>query len=380
MHLQPHHRIAILLHNGITGAKGKTGLALLRYSQNPIAVVIDETCTGQPIQSLTGIDRNVPIVATMREALAHRPDVLAIGLAPSGGRLPDPWIEDVRVAIASGLSIMNGLHTYFNDDPSLTQHLDPVRYPHQWIWDMRQEPTGLSVGTGKARHLNCRRVLTVGTDMAVGKMSTCIELNQATQTRGLRSQLIATGQTALMLGAPGIALDAVRVDFAAGAVEQAILTHSQDKDILYVEGQGSLLNPASTATLPLLRGSQPTHLVLVHKIHLEKIQHFPEFGIPPIQKVIHLYQTVAAAGGTFTVPKIAGIALNTFGADEGVAKTAIQTLSQTTGLPCADVVRFSPNPILRPFSTIEATKYRTLVRHFRSSKTTASITSYANDR
>ncbi|ESA38032.1 duf1611-containing protein [Leptolyngbya sp. Heron Island J] len=346
MHLQSHHRIAILLHNGITGTKGKTGLALLRYSQNPIAVVIDETCAGRSLQDLTGIDRNVPIVATMADALDYGPDVLAIGLAPSGGRLPAPWIEDVRVAIAAGLNIMNGLHTYFNDDPSLTQHIDSDRYPNQWIWDMRQEPGGLTVGSGQARHLNCRRVLAVGTDMAVGKMSTCIELNRATQTRGLRSQLIATGQTALMLGSPGIALDAVRVDFAAGAVEQTVLTHGEDKDVLYVEGQGSLLNPASTATLPLMRGSQPTHLVLVHKVNLERIQHFPDFSIPPIQEVLNLYQTVATAGGTFTSPHIAGIALNTFGVDEDEARDAISNLTKITGLPCTDVVRFNPAPIL----------------------------------
>ncbi|MGD1951143.1 MAG: DUF1611 domain-containing protein [Leptolyngbyaceae cyanobacterium] len=346
MHLQPHHRIAILLHNGITGAKGKTGLALLRYSKNPIAVVIDETCTGQSIGDLTGIERDVPVVATMTEALTYSPDVLAIGLAPSGGRLLEPWIEDVRVAIAAGLNVMNGLHTYFNDDPSLTQHLNRDRYPDQWIWDMRREPNGLSIGSGKARQLNCRRVLAVGTDMAVGKMSTCIELNRATQAMGVRSQLIATGQTALMLGAPGIALDAVRVDFASGAVEQTVLAHGDLNDVLYVEGQGSLLNPASTATLPLIRGSQPTHLVLVHKINLEHIQHFPDFAIPPIQEVISLYQNVANAGGTFPSPKIAGIALNTFGVSEDEARIAISSLISITGLPCTDVVRFSPEPLL----------------------------------
>ncbi|NEQ54073.1 MAG: DUF1611 domain-containing protein [Leptolyngbya sp. SIO3F4] len=346
MYLKPNHRIAILLHNGITGTKGKTGLALLRYSQNPIAVIIDETCAGQSAKALTGIDRNVPIVATMEAALAYAPDVLAIGLAPSGGRLPDPWIADVRVAISAGLSIMNGLHTYFKDDPSLTQHLDPTRYPDQWIWDMRQEPKELSVGSGKARHLDCRRVLAVGTDMAVGKMSTCIELNRATQARGIESQLIATGQTALMLGAPGIALDAIRVDFAAGAVEQAVLTHGEQNEVLYIEGQGSLLNPASTATLPLLRGTQPTHLILVHKINLKYIQHFPEFSIPSLQKIIHLYETVAAAGGIFKAAHIVGIALNTFGVFEDHAKNAISHIQKTTGLPCTDVVRFSSDPIL----------------------------------
>lgn len=346
MYLNPHHRIAILLHNGITGTHGKTGLALLRYSQNPIAVVIDETCPGESVQALTGIEREVPIVATMAAALAYQPDVLAIGLAPSGGRLPAPWLEEVRVAIAAGLCVMNGLHTYFNNTPTLIQHLDTIQHPDQWIWDMRQEPPGLSVGTGKARHLDCRRVLAVGTDMDVGKMSACIELNRATQTQGIASQLIATGQTALMLGLPGIALDAVRVDFAAGAVEQAVLTHSTDNDIIYVEGQGSLLNPASTATLPLLRGTQPTHLVLIHKLSRKHLKHFPEFAIPPIQDVVNLYKTVATACGMFTQPVFAGIALNTSGIGDNEAQDAISEISQTTGLPCTDVVRFSPRPIL----------------------------------
>lgn len=241
---------------------------------------------------------------------------------------------------------MNGLHTYFNDDPSLTKHLNPNQYPEQWIWDMRQEPQGLSVGAGKARYLTCRRILAVGTDMAVGKMSTCIELNRATKAKGLTSQLIATGQTALMLGAPGIALDAVRVDFASGAVEQAVLSHGENNDVLYIEGQGSLLNPASTATLPLIRGSQPTHLILVHKIGLGHIQHFPDFIIPSIEKVISLYESVAAAGGTFTAPRVVGIALNTFKANENTARDAISALTKTTGLPCTDVVRFGPAPIL----------------------------------
>ncbi|MEM6251445.1 MAG: DUF1611 domain-containing protein [Cyanobacteria bacterium P01_D01_bin.156] len=346
MHLQPHHRLAILLHSGITGTKGKTGLALLRYSHNPIAVVIDETCAGQSLKTLTGIDREIPIVATMEAALAYDPDVLAIGLAPSGGRLPEPWLDEVRTAISSGVSVMNGLHTYLNDDPSLTQYLDLEKHPDQWLWDMRQEPSGLSVGSGQARHLNCHRVLAVGTDMAVGKMSTCIELNRSTQSNGLSSQLIATGQTALMLGAPGIALDAVRVDFAAGAVEQAVLAQGNNHDVLYIEGQGSLLNPASTATLPLLRGGQPTHLVLVHKMNLTHIQHFPDFAIPSLEQVIHLYETVASAGSTFTSPRIVGIALNTFGVEENEARHAIAALSDSTGLPCTDVVRFDAEIIL----------------------------------
>jgi len=340
--LQPDQRLAILLHNGTVGAKGKTGLALLRYSENPIVAVIDETCPGGNLQTLTGIPREVPIVASMDEALALKPDVLAIGLAPSGGILPAPWYAEVRQAVAAGVSVMNGLHTWMNEDPELANQLQPG----QWIWDMRQEPDVLTVGSGKARELTCRRVLAVGTDMAVGKMSTCIELNRATQRRGLQSKLIATGQTALMLGADGIPLDAVRVDFASGAVEQAVVRNALGQDVLYVEGQGSIFNPASTATLPLLRGSQPTHLVLVHKLGMTEIQHFPGFSLPPLTQVIQLYEALATAGGTFGNAKIAGIALNTFGTREAEAKVAISAVTEATQRPCTDVVRFGAELIL----------------------------------
>jgi len=48
----------------------------------------------------------------------------------------------------------------------------------------------------------------------------------------------------------------VRVDFAAGAVEQVVMRFGAN--LLQIEGQGSLLHPGSAATLPLLRGTQPT--------------------------------------------------------------------------------------------------------------------------
>jgi len=211
---------------------------------------------------------------------------------------------------------------------------------------VRQEPAGLTVGSGKARSLPCKRVLTVGTDMSVGKMSASLELDRACRARGLRSRFIATGQTGLMLGHDGIPLDAVRVDFAAGAVEQAVLRNAPNQDILHIEGQGSLMNPASTATLPLMRGSQPTHLVLVHRAGQTEIRSFPDFHIPPLPEVIQVYETVARAGGTFAPTKVVAIALNTFHLDEAEARRAIAQTHEETGLPCTDVIRFGAEEIL----------------------------------
>ncbi|MEL6384198.1 MAG: DUF1611 domain-containing protein, partial [Cyanobacteria bacterium J06626_18] len=255
------HRIALLMHEGTDNPGGKTGLAMLRYSPLPIVAVVDQRQAGNCLKAVTGIDREVPIVESVQAALAFRPTVLAIGIAPSGGALPDPWYQEVKTAIAAGLSIVNGLHTPMSNDSALSSQLRPP----QWIWDVRQEPSGLNIGTAAARSLPCHRVLAVGTDMSVGKMSTNLELHHLALKRGLQSKIIATGQTNLMLGDDGIPLDAVRVDFAAGAVEQQVMHYGLDHDILFVEGQGALFNPGSTATLPLIRGTQPTHLILVHR-------------------------------------------------------------------------------------------------------------------
>lgn len=340
--LTPNHRIAILLHEGIRGTHGKTGLALLRYSEAEIVAVIDQQCAGESLAEVAGIQRQVEIVASVAEVLSYKPDVLAIGIAPAGGALPAAWRQEIQQAVAAGMSIVNGLHTPLANDPEL----QPLLQPKQWIWDVRQEPDGLKIASGAARSLPCRRVLTVGTDMGVGKMSTSLELHQASQQQGLRSKFLATGQAGIMIAGDGVPLDAVRVDFAAGAIEQLVMRYGKEHDILHLEGQGSLLHPSSTATLPLIRGAQPTHLVLVHRAGQTQVRNHPHVPIPPLLEVVQLYETVAAARGAFAPVKIAAIALNTFHLEEKEAKRAIEQVQVTTSLPCTDPVRFGAEPLL----------------------------------
>ena len=334
-------KVAILLHQGIKGKFGKTGLAFLRYSEASIVAAIDAECVGQSLCELTGISREVPIVASVTEALSYSPDILLIGIAPSGGVLPTEWLEEIDRAIAAGLSVVNGLHT---------QLAPLIKIPlkdDQWIWDVRQEPQKIgAIASAKAADLNCRRVLTVGTDMSVGKMSTSLELHRTCLKRGLRSKFLATGQAGLMIAGDGIPLDAVRVDFAAGAVEQMVVEFGCDRDILHIEGQGSLLHPGSTATLPLLRGSQPNHLVLAHKAGQTHIRYHPRVPIGPLSKVVELYERVSEAAGAFVGAKVSAIALNTHHLEETAAQLAIAEIQAETGLPCTDPVRFGADVLL----------------------------------
>ncbi|WP_017652502.1 DUF1611 domain-containing protein [Fortiea contorta] len=342
MRLALNQRIAILLHEGTCGSQGKTGLALLRYSEAQIVAVIDHESAGKSLTELTGIQRDVPIVESVAAALEYKPEVLVIGIAPKGGAVPDNYWHEIKDALDAGMSLVNGLHT-----PLATmKELNELLKPGQLIWDVRKEPPNLDVASGLARNLPCRRVLTVGTDMAIGKMSTSLELHWAAKLRGWRSKFLATGQTGVMLEGDGIALDAVRVDFAAGAVEQMVMRHGRNYDIIHIEGQGSLLHPGSTATLPLMRGSQPTQLILVHRAGQTHNRNNPHVPIPPLTKVIQLYEAVATAGGSFAAVPVVGVALNTAHLSEIAAQEAIAQTTAETGLPCTDVVRYGAGLLL----------------------------------
>ncbi|WP_088243751.1 DUF1611 domain-containing protein [Calothrix rhizosoleniae] len=342
MRLSLNQSIAILLHEGMTSVGGKTGLSILRYSEANIVAAIDRTSAGQSLAELTGIQRDVPIVASVMASLEYQPQVLVIGIAPGGGDIPDDYWRELKDALVAGMSIVNGLHTPLANIPELKQLLKPG----QLIWDVRKEPPNLSIASGMARTLSCRRVLTVATDMAVGKMSTSLELHWAAKLRGMASKFLPTGQTGLMLAGDGVALDAVRIDFAAGAVEQMVMRFGKNYDILHIEGQGSLLHPGSTATLPLIRGSQPTQLILVHRpgqIHIRKHAHVP---IPALPEVIQLYESVARAAGAFAPVSVVGIALNTAHLDDDAATDAISQVQAETGLPCTDPIRFNAGILL----------------------------------
>ena len=348
MHLSLNQRIAILLHEGVTGVQGKTGLSILRYSESQIVAVIDRESVGKSLIQLTGIKRDVPIVASLAASLQYKPDVLVIGIAPKGGAVPDDYWVDIKDALKAGMSLVNGLHTPLANIPELNALLKPG----QLIWDVRKEPANLDVASAMARTLPCRRVLTVGTDMAIGKMSTSLELHRAGKRRGLRSKFLATGQTGLMLEGDGVALDAVRVDFAAGAVEQLVMRFGQHYDILHIEGQGSLLHPGSTATLPLIRGSQPTHLILVHQAEQTHNRNNPNLPIPPLPEVIRMYEMVASGAGAFGRVPVVGIALNTRNLDELEAKNAIAQTTAQTGLPCTDPIRFGADLLLNTIGIV----------------------------
>jgi uncharacterized NAD-dependent epimerase/dehydratase family protein len=288
---------------------------------------------------VTGIDRDVPVVASLADALPYGPEVAVVGLAPSGGRLPQPVRADVAAALRAGLSVASGLHSRIGDDPELAA----LRRDPAWIWDLRREPEGLAVAAARAAALPCRRLLAVGSDMAVGKMSACLELAAAADHLGIPARFVGTGQAGILISGQGVALDAVRVDYAAGAVEAAVLRAGDGlgpEGVVLVEGQGSLAHPGSTATLPLIRGSQPTELLLVHRAGQRHIKGLPELPIPPLPELIAAVEALAALGRPDGHrPQVKAVALNTGHLDRAAGTAACAAVVAETGLPCTDVVR-----------------------------------------
>jgi uncharacterized NAD-dependent epimerase/dehydratase family protein len=333
--LTPENRLALLMHDTVGQSNGKMGYGLMRYGVAPVVAVIDRANAGRSLRELTGIDCDAPIVASVAESLAFQPDTLIPAIAPAGGALPPEWRRDLKEGLAAGMSLVNGLHRPLTNDPELT----PLLRPDRWIWDVRQEPAGLENGMGRAKELACRRVLFVGTDMAIGKMTAALEMHREALRRGIRSGFVAPGQIGIVISGEGVPLDAVRIDFATGAVEAEVLRQGADADVLWVEGQGSLLHPASTATLALMRGAVPTDLVLVHRAGQQHIARSADVRIPPLQDVIALNESVCSAAGALPAAKVRAIALNCAHLSDDEARLAVAQTEAETRLPAADVVR-----------------------------------------
>lgn len=322
--LDPTAPLAVYMEGAVRHYGGKMGVGVLRYSPNPIACVVDTETAGGGTRDVIGVERDAPIVATVDEALALGARVLILGIAPAGGLIPPEWLPAIDRAVAGGMTVVNGLHD-----------LLAPRYGKDKVWDVRIEPEGLKPGTGAAAGLNNKRVLMVGTDMAVGKMTAGLELWKAL---GPKAAFVATGQIGITVTGAGVPLDAIRLDFSAGAIEREVMRQAE-AEVVVVEGQGSIVHPGSTATLALLRGCMPTHLVLCARAGQTHLSNVP-VEIPSLARIKALYEAIAEGCGAFPKPTTVGVALNTFHMeDDAEARAACDAVERELGLPCDDPVR-----------------------------------------
>jgi uncharacterized NAD-dependent epimerase/dehydratase family protein len=330
-------RVAIFADGWFATDNGKAGHALLRYGPRPVAAVVDRDNAGRSAgQVVPYAASDVPIVATVAEAAALGAEVLAIGVAPTGGKLPPEWRQALLEALALGMHVEAGLHDELNADPGLRE---AAQKAGRDLRDLRAAPTGLSTPTGEGRTLPVRIVHAVGSDCAIGKMTAVLELTRAAQDAGERAVFVPTGQVGISVAGWGIAVDHVISDYVAGAAERLVIEGATRGDTLLVEGQGALHHPAySGVTLGLLHGCTPHVLVLCHLAGTTAIDEWPDVHIPPLAELCAAYESIAAP---IRRAPVAAIVLNTRHiADADAAREACALVERETGRVCDDPVRF----------------------------------------
>jgi uncharacterized NAD-dependent epimerase/dehydratase family protein len=320
---------------------GKTAHGLVRFSKRyTILSVLDSNYSGQDAgEVLDGIRKNIPVFATLDQAMEDanekdlKPSYFVIGLAPDGGRMTPQVKQSVREAIRKNLNIDSGLHDFLTEDNDI---VTLAKWHNVELRDIRMPPErkDLHFFSGKIEEVKALKVAVLGTDSAIGKRTTAWILVNSLKSLGVKTELIGTGQTAWMQGAKyGILLDSLVNDFLTGEIEHAVWTawKETEADVLVIEGQGSLLNPAYPGGYEILAAARPDLIVLQHAPARKDYDGFPGYVIHPIEKQIQAIEVISDK------PVIA-IAINHEDLNKNEIKTEIKKLKTTLNLPAFDLL------------------------------------------
>ena len=290
-----------------------------------------ERCIGELSCAAGAVTLGLPAL-TPGQARARGARALVIGVANVGGELKPAWIPPLVEALEAGLDVVSGMHAPLAATPALREAAE--RHGRQLI-DVRTPPPGIPVASGRKR--SGKRLLTVGTDCALGKKYAALALARAARARGLAADFRATGQTGILIAGRGMPMDSVVADFAAGAAE-LLSPDAEPGHWDVIEGQGSLFHPAyAPVSLALLHGSQPDVIVVCHRPDRARLLGHEAFPVPTVAETIERN----LAHGRLTNPAIrcGGICLNTSQFDEGESRRLVERIAAETGLPAADPMR-----------------------------------------
>ncbi|HEX3913300.1 MAG TPA: DUF1611 domain-containing protein [Steroidobacteraceae bacterium] len=317
------HPYLLFLGDTTEKAYAKTAFGLRDWAKD--LCVGELSCAGATIT--TGLARLTP-----KEARARGARALVIGVANTGGVISESWIPSLLEALESGLDLISGMHAKLGHVPQLKAAAD--RHGRRLI-DVRTPPKDIPIASGAKR--SGRRLLTVGTDCAVGKKYTALALARAFCARGIDTDFRATGQTGILIAGGGMPMDAVVADFEAGAAEiLSPAAAAEHWDV--IEGQGSVFHPSyAGVSLGLLHGSQPDVIVVCHDMDRKEMLGHPGFPLPEVADTIDL--NLRLGRRTNSAIRCAGISLNTSSLTAQDAARLLETQSAHFGLPVADPMR-----------------------------------------
>lgn len=291
----------------------KTAHGLIRGSERfNVVALIDKDFVGEDAgELLDGMQRGIPIHENIQEVLQlpDRPTHCIVGVATPGGFLPPAIKDTLKMAIKSGLNLVNGLHYFFSEDEEFCALANQYQVE---IIDIRKPKSRnlLSFWSGKISSVKIPRVAVLGTDCAIGKRTTTKLLTDQLNERGIHAEMIYTGQTGWLQGAKhGFIFDSTINDFISGEIEKALVECAEVSapEVMIVEGQSSLLNPTGPCGSEFILSGQVKGVVLQHAPGRENYED-TDIRIPPIQKEVALIKLLGA--------EVIAITLNEHGVSE----------------------------------------------------------------
>jgi uncharacterized NAD-dependent epimerase/dehydratase family protein len=319
---------------------GKTAHGLVRFTERyDVAGVIDDRYAGKDAgMVLDGKGCGIPVFKNLEEAvnksgLSRGKGTLVIGMAPDGGRLPAEAREAVKKALAMGLNVDSGLHDFLYKDKDL---MEIARKNGCRVRDIRRTPDRdeLHFFTGKIEEVDCLKVAVLGTDSAIGKRTTAWIIVHAFRKAGLNAQMVGTGQTAWMQGAKyTMILDSCINDFLSGEIEHAVheAWKNERPDVIVIEGQGSLMNPAYPGGYEILAAGRPDIVVLQHAPRRIEYDGFPGYPLHPLRKQIDAIEMISERN-------VVAVTVNHEGMETDEILPECKRITAETGLPAFDVL------------------------------------------
>ncbi len=317
---------------------GKTASALIRHSETYTVVgIIDSSLAGKDAGEELGEEKNgIPIFSNLKDALSKIPkvpDCYIYGKAPLDTYISVEERLLLLEAMKKGMDIISGLHQFFSEDP---EFIHMAAQSNIQIRDIRKPPLlkDLHIFTGQISKVNVPVIAVLGTDCACGKMTTAVELNKTLNNLGIKSVLIATGQTSLMQGARyGVSTDALINQFVVGEIENSVMRafDKESPDIILVEGQSAVSHPAFMSSLGILKGSMPDGIILQHPPARTFRCDFPLLAMPTVESEIKLIEAISQA-------KVMAIALSHENLTDEEILEIVEDYEQRFQLPTTDVL------------------------------------------
>ncbi|MGS0525843.1 DUF1611 domain-containing protein [Zobellia nedashkovskayae] len=210
--------------------------------------------------------------------------------------------------------------------------------------DVRKTPDRdkLHFFTGDIEKVDCLKLAVLGTDSALGKRTTAWLLVHGLRDAGQKAEMIGTGQTAWMQGAKySMVMDSCINDFVSGEIEHAVVSayKNEDPDVIVIEGQGSLMNPAYPGGFEILAAGRPDYVILQHAPKRLEYDGFPGYKMHSLAEQINAIEVISGK-------KVIAITVNHEDMEEDEILEACKQITLETKLPAFDVLKYGAKELV----------------------------------